>query len=140
MGIITCFIVDEIYPKGTTEDTVHESSRDELLHRSLVALILTSDVEHPFSNFDFTNAFLYPARLTPEERSCLNDFSAALCSVIGDAPALLSRGHGVGNSAHRFATGWSAPRAQINCTNDGGLPAWLVDAGVTFHFEEHRAG
>lgn len=88
----------------------------------LAALILKASPSNLYSNLEFTTSFR--SRMTPEERKSLADFASAFVLLCGSSQRLTS--------------------LELNDGRDGdkaspALPVWLMDAGVTFNFEDRNA-
>jgi len=108
--IVEGIVVEDAYRKGDTQAV------EGILHRILAALVAKACPQNCFSNFAFTAAFRHPSRTSHEERRCFRQFSAALSSLTGPS------------------AGQKAAEANPADADVGRTP-WLVDAGVTFHFE-----
>jgi len=116
-------IVDEAFK---TNGTV---ARAPMLREILAALIVRSNPPNLFSNLEFTTALRHPSRLTIEEKQCLGDLGQALAFVTS---ADATKQRDIEALSASSDSGASA-------TAKAPMPAWLVDAGVTFHFEDRAA-
>lgn len=120
-------------PRGT---------RSGQLRDFLTALMVRAAPPNMFSNVEFADAFRHPRLVTPEEKQCLTDWSQAIAFLTDEQlPPPRTReqdeassdtsaeagGHEGGGGGAFFQGGRST------------RPAWLKDAGITFHFEDRAA-
>jgi len=129
--LVEGILVEEAFNKGSAKDN-DADEEGGLLRRLLVALITRSASPNFYSNVEFVQAFRHPSRVTAEEQQSFRELSAALAAVIGSARS--ARGGAADGGAG------SDVGEALGADAGGPLPDWLVDAGVTFHFEGHSAG
>mmetsp|Transcript_21724 Transcript_21724/g.61453 ORF Transcript_21724/g.61453 Transcript_21724/m.61453 type:complete len:379 (+) Transcript_21724:127-1263(+) len=133
-GIVEGIVVEEAFSKGSSKTSETEDDGG-LLRRLLVALICRSAPVNLSSSVEFVKAFRHPSRVSAEEQRTLREFAAALATITGRARAAqnshAARSGDVGSGASPNAEGADEGSA---------LPLWLVDAGVTFHFEDTDGG
>lgn len=127
---VVCLLNAHSIAKAAIEEYEPAMEDEEARLRKLLAqLIVEAEPPNFFSNVEFASAFRHPLRLAVEERTCLRNFSRALASVTGRPEA----GDGAGGGSRGSAA--EGCEAQVE-----DLPMWLVDAGVTFHFQDRQPG
>eukprot|EP00933_Yihiella_yeosuensis_P040143 TRINITY_DN3435_c1_g3_i1.p1 TRINITY_DN3435_c1_g3~~TRINITY_DN3435_c1_g3_i1.p1 ORF type:complete len:368 (-),score=75.93 TRINITY_DN3435_c1_g3_i1:39-1142(-) len=129
--LIEGIVVESVFAKGG-----RDAEDPAALGRLLAALCLTAMPPNLYSNIEFTAAFRHPSRMTADERRCLSEFAAALTSITGGGgPRLVATELRIDNNPAGLAPAALAHGA----TTAEDIPLWLVDAGITFHFEDRSA-
>eukprot|EP00930_Biecheleria_cincta_P100634 TRINITY_DN92247_c0_g1_i1.p1 TRINITY_DN92247_c0_g1~~TRINITY_DN92247_c0_g1_i1.p1 ORF type:complete len:396 (-),score=89.39 TRINITY_DN92247_c0_g1_i1:34-1221(-) len=115
-------VVERVYTSKATNDP---SYRQTLLQ----ALIMEAAPPNLFSNIEFAAAFRHPSRRKRDQQNCLAEFASALSCVVGGG---LRFSIDVLDRGERLAAPLGIAE-QTTAVED--LPPWLIDAGITFHFE-----
>lgn len=114
-------------------------TRSGQLRDLLTALLVRAAPPNMFSNVEFAGAFRHPKLVTPEEKQCLTDWSQAIAFLTDEKPPpprMREHDEEASSDTSAEAVGEGGGPFQ------GGRPArpaWLVDAGITFHFEDRAA-
>lgn len=127
------FLVRELRETGGGGAGSADAGDPKLFQRILVALIVQAAPPNLYSNIEFAGAFRHPNHLVEEEQSCLRAFAFAMAAVAG-SNGLAGWAPSSSAIAAPFANGVAGPETAAAPK----MPPWLVDAGVTLHFE-HRA-
>ncbi|CAE8733058.1 unnamed protein product [Polarella glacialis] len=127
-------VVEEVFHKGGHDTPGSDSA---LLGKLLTALLVKASPPNLYSNIEFTAAFRHPARMTADDKRSLAELARALLSLTGGGGPRLAAAELVEESSSRGPAAITAGSGATTSEED--IPLWLVDAGVTFHFEDRSA-
>lgn len=130
---LNCFVNAFCLLEGIVVERVKDGnhgSNSAFLQTLVAAMIVESAPPNLYSNIEFAAVFRYPGRRKRDEQKCLAEIASAINLVVGGglqfAPELQDAKEGLPSTTMDLTS--SAVAAED-------LPLWLVDAGVTFHFE-----